>query len=225
MRRKVLIIEDDIDLNYTISKYLNLKGFETCSIFDPDVALEKIYENNFDLLILDIKLPKINGFDLLKKIRSFSTIPVIFLTSLNSQNDIEKGFLLGGDDYITKPFSLKELFLRVEAIYRRVYGNHEIVKLGEKLYFDTRNKTLIENGNIIELKRKEAQLLDLFLKNKNKLLTKEFILENIYRFEETPKEASLRTFIYNLRKKLPRGSIKTQKDLGYIYVGLEKNSL
>jgi DNA-binding response OmpR family regulator len=105
---KVLVVEDDIDLNETIKEYLE-NFYEVISVFDGEEALNKAYEIKPDIIILDVKLPKKNGFEVAKEIRKFSNVPILFLTSLDSEKDVEKGFLSGGDDYIKKPFSLKEL--------------------------------------------------------------------------------------------------------------------
>ncbi len=218
MKKSILVVEDDIDLNYSIAKYLKRKGLEVTTIFDGQDAVDEVYEKDFDIMILDIKLPTLNGFEVAKKVREFSSVPIIFLTSLNSQKDIEKGFLTGADDYITKPFSLKELYLRIEAIYRRLYGNKEIIKIDENLTFETANLMLFKNGESIHLKRKEAKLLAFFLQRKGEILTKEEIFNKIYDYHESPNESSLRTFIYRLRSILPRGKIETIKDIGYRYV-------
>ncbi len=214
---RILLIEDDRDLNETIKEFLELSGFEVISVFDGEEGLSKAYEENFDLLIVDVKLPKINGFELVKELRKTKNTPVIFLTSLNSQKDIEEGFLSGGDDYITKPFSLNELKLRIEAILRRVYGNSEIIKIGD-VEFDLKKEILKKNGKIVHLKPKEIKLLKLFLKNKGKILSKEEIFEEIYDLEE-PNEYSLRVFVNNLRKVFGKEKIETIKNVGYRFVG------
>ena len=102
---KILVVEDDKSLNESIVDFLEFSNFKTISVFDGEEAVIKSYENSFDIIILDIKLPKLNGFQVATKIREFSNIPIIFLTSLDDEKDIEKGFISGGDDYLTKPFS------------------------------------------------------------------------------------------------------------------------
>ena len=106
---KILVVEDNLELNETLKEFLEFSNFEVVSVFDGEEAVAKSYENHFDIIILDVKLPKLNGFQVATKIREFSNIPIIFLTSLDDEKDIEKGFISGGDDYLTKPFSLKEL--------------------------------------------------------------------------------------------------------------------
>ncbi len=218
MKKKILIVEDDVDLNQTIAKYLRRKDKECESVFDGEKAVESVYEKHFDMMILDIKLPLLNGFEVAKEVRKFSTIPIIFLTSLDRQKDIENGFLSGGDDYIVKPFSLNELSLRIDAICRRVYKNKKLIYIDDKLVFDTENLTLYKNNKEIHLKNKEAQLLSLFLQNENQILTKNKIFDTLYEYDEVANETSLRTFICNLRAILPKDKIKTIKDIGYKYV-------
>ncbi len=218
MKRKILIVEDDTILNDTLKDFLE-NFYEIVSVFDGESAINKAYENNFDLIVLDVKLPKIDGFSVAKKIREFKNVPIIFLTSLNSEKDVENGFLSGGDDYIKKPFSLKELKLRIDAILKRVYGNENIIDLGNGFEFDVINKELLKDKKVVHLKPKVIKLLDLFIKNKNKPLSKEKILNEIYDYEEIPNESSLRTFVKTLRSILGNEKIITIKDVGYKFVG------
>jgi len=211
---KILLVEDDFDLNETVKEFLE-NYYEVESVFEGVEAINRAYEKNFDLIILDVKLPKIDGFSVAKEIRRFKNTPIIFLTSLDSEKDVEKGFLSGGDDYIRKPFSLKELKLRIDAIIKRVYGG-EVVKIGE-FEFDLNNLELKKNGEVIHLKPKVAELLKFFIQNKGKILSKEEIFNYLYDFEE-PNEASLRTFINTLRHILGKDKIQTIKGVGYKFV-------
>jgi DNA-binding response OmpR family regulator len=218
MKRKILIVEDDIDLNETIREFLE-NFYNVDSVKDGEEALNKAYEKNYDVIILDVKLPKIDGFSVAKEIRKFSKIPIIFLTSLDSEKDVEEGFLSGGDDYIRKPFSLKELKLRIDAVFRRMYGNNEKIDLGDGYVFDVRNKQLLKNGEVVHLKAQVARLLDLFIRHKGEVLSKEKIFDEIYDFDETPNVDSLRTFIKTLRNILGNDKIETIKEVGYRFVG------
>ncbi len=214
---KILLVEDDFDLNETIKEFLE-NFYDVEVVFDGEEALKKAYENNnFDLIILDVKLPKLNGFEVAKKIRKFTSTPIIFLTSLDSQKDIEKGFLSGGDDYIRKPFSLKELRLRIDAILKRVYGASSFVKIAD-FEFDLKNLELKKDNEIIHLKPKVTELLKIFIQNRGKVLSKKEIFNYLYDFSEEPNEASLRTFINNLRHILGKDKIKTIKGIGYKFV-------
>ena len=212
----LLIVEDDKDLNDTLFDFLSDK-FEILRAFDGEEALNLAYEKSIDLIILDVKLPKMNGFEVASEIRKFKNTPIIFLTSLDSEKDIEKGFLSGGDDYIKKPFSLKELLLRIEAVLKRVY-KAEKIKIKDFI-FDMKNLELFKDNKKIHLKTKEAKLLKLFIINENKILTKDDIFNEIYEYDEMPNENSLRTFIRDLRHILGSDVIETIKGVGYKFVG------
>ncbi len=215
MSFKILLVEDDIDLNETIKEFLE-NFYEVEVAFDGEEALNKAYEKQFDLIILDVKLPKLDGFEVAKRIREFSKVAIIFLTSLDSEKDIERGFLSGGDDYIRKPFLLKELKLRIDAILKRIYGG-ELVKIGD-FEFDLENLELKKENKVIHLKPKVAKLLKFFIQNRGKVLSKGEILEYLYEFYEEANEASLRTFINILRHILGKECIKTIKGIGYKFV-------
>ncbi len=215
MSFKILLVEDDFDLNETIKEYLE-EYYEVHSVFDGEEALKCTYEKKYDLIILDVKLPKINGFDVAKEIRKFSKIPIIFLTSLDSQKDIEKGFLSGGDDYIRKPFSLKELKLRIDAVLKRLYGG-KTVKIRD-FEFDIDNMELKKEGEIIHLKPKVAELLKFFIQNRDRVVSKNEIFDYLYSFDEEPNNASLRTFINTLRHIFGKECIETIKGIGYKFV-------
>lgn len=219
MKRKLLIVEDDSDLNSTLVKFLTIKGFEVVSAFDGQEAVDNVYEHTFDLIVLDVKLPTLNGFEVAQEVRAFSATPIIFLTSLDAQKDVEKGFEQGGDDYMTKPFSLNELLFRIQAIFRRIYGNENIIDIDETCYFNAEKLTLYKENKIIALTDKEIKLLSMFLKQKEKTFTREEIFEVLYDYAEDPNEASLRVFINRLRKIIGKQKIKTVKNVGYAYVG------
>jgi len=219
MKRKILIVEDDIDLNSTITKFLGMKGFEVKSVFDGQDAVESVYEETFHLMVLDVKLPSLNGFEVAKELRKFSTLPIIFLTSLDAQKDVEAGFKEGGDDYMTKPFSLNELLLRIEAVMRRIYGNTSHIIIDKNIYFDIEKLALYKEKQVVSLTEKEIKLLSLFLENREKVFTRDTIFEVLYDYAEEPNEASLRVFINRIRNIIGKEKIKTIKNVGYTYVG------
>ena len=212
---RILLVEDDFDLNETIKEFLE-NSYDVDVVFDGEEALNKAYEENFDVIILDVKLPKLNGFEVAKEIKKFKSTPIIFLTSLDSEKDVEKGFLSGGDDYIRKPFSLKELKFRIDSIIKRVYGEN-IVKIND-FEFKLDSLELIKDNQIIHLKPKVAELLKLFIQNKGKVLSKDEIFGYLYSFDEEPNEASLRTFINTIRNILGKDKIQTIKGIGYKFV-------
>jgi DNA-binding response OmpR family regulator len=207
-------VEDDFDLNETIVEYL-AKFFQVESVLDGEEAVVKVYENRYDLIVLDVKLPKIDGFEVAKQIRQFSQIPIIFLTSLDSEKDVEQGFLSGGDDYIRKPFSLKELKYRIDAIFKRVYGGRKEVELPNGYRFDLESLELKKGEKSVHLKPKVAQLLKFFIQNRGRIVTKEEIFNYLYRYDEEPNQLSLWTFITTLRQLLGKRTIETIKGVGY----------
>jgi len=217
---RILLIEDDPDLNATICDYLG-RFFEVEGVVDEEEGLQRLYEKGADVVILDVKLPGMDGFEVARHIRTFSKVPIIFLTSLDSEKDVERGFLSGGDDYIRKPFSLKELKLRVDAILKRVYGGKEI-KLKGGYRFDLEKLELRKGDKEVHLKPKEAELLKIFIQNRNRPLSTSQLLDQLYRYGETPNPLSLRTFINRLRRILGKETIVTIKGVGYKFVGVEE---
>ncbi len=220
LKYRILLVEDDIELNHTIAEFLEMSNFYVKSVYNGDEALNIAFEDNFDVFLLDIKIPKINGFEVAEEIRKKFSMPIIFITSLDGETNVVKAFISGGDDYIRKPFSLKELKVRIEAVIRRVYGsNNSVVRISEEIEFDLEKLELLKNGDRVRLKTKELKLLKLFLQNKGKILSKNMIFENVYDYDEEPNEYSLRTFINNLRRVIGRNRIETIKNTGYRYVG------
>ncbi|NOR55489.1 MAG: response regulator, partial [Sulfurovum sp.] len=142
--------------------------------------------------------------------------PAIFITSLNSVEDVTRGFNIGCDDYIRKPFELKELSVRVESLLKRRYGTYsEKVDLGKGLFFDVKENYLTQNNKKVPLKNKEAKLLSLFLEYPNKLLTYDKIFERLWEYEEVPSAGSLRAYIQTIRSYLGKENIETIKNIGY----------
>ncbi|MFT7004522.1 MAG: DNA-binding response OmpR family regulator [Sulfurimonas sp.] len=218
MKKKLLILEDDIALNETISDYFENLSFSVITVYDGNSALDAIYENNFDLLLLDVNVPDINGFEILKSIREQNiSTPAIFITSLNSMIDLESGYDSGCDDYIRKPFALKELKLRVDTILKREFfhSNSTKVEICTNIYYDSSSDLLSVNGEDVQLNNKDAKLLKLFLQNKDTLVTHETIYSTLWEYGEEISESALRTYIKNLRKYLGKEKIVSIKKLGY----------
>jgi len=217
--QKLLLVEDDIMLSETLQEYLESKGFQVDVVFSGEEALQKAYENNYDLLLLDVMVPGIDGFELLKKIRQNKETPAIFITSLNSVDAVEKGFKSGGDDYIRKPFALKELLLRIEALLKREFRTHqERIDLGNGTLFEPKEGVLYKDEKPINLNQKELRLLKLFLKHPNEVLSHEKIYDELWDYDETPSDMALRTYIKNLRKILGKEKIESIKKHGYKFL-------
>lgn len=219
--KKILLLEDDLTLNETVTEYLEELEYQVDSVEDGHTALDKIYENKYDILLLDVKVPQMSGFDLLKEVRSREIqTPAIFITSLNSINDLSEGYESGCDDYIRKPFALKELKMRMETILKRdfYHSNSEKIELSDGSYYDISANILYVDGEEASLNNKEAKLLKLFLQNQNQVLSHERIYDSVWDYDETYSEASLRTYIKNLRKILGKESIVSIKKQGYKFI-------
>ncbi len=220
-KNKILLLEDDVNLSETVEEFLSDEGYEVVCVYDGISAEEKIYEQKFDLLLLDVNVPGINGFELLKKIRvEGNETPAIFITSLNSTDDLSDGYESGCDDYIRKPFALKELLLRVQTILKRSFfhKNENRVAIKEGIYYDLDSNELIKNDEKVVLNNKEDKLLRLFLKYQNQIISHDKIYETLWDYDETYSDSALRTYIKNLRKIVGKESIESIKKLGYKFV-------
>ena len=218
---QILLVEDDETLSELISEYLSEQGYDVTVRADAKAALDTAYERNFDILILDVKLPKGDGFSLLRELRRLGDdTPAIFTTSLNTLQDLEIGYKSGCDDYLKKPYELKELLLRIQILLKRKFShvNDEFIELNGGYKFYPSSKTLRQNGQIVSLSNKESELLALFLENKNTLLSKETIFDKIWNYGEEPSELSLRVYVKNLRRILGKDAIVNRRGDGYIYV-------
>ncbi|EAI3905015.1 response regulator transcription factor [Campylobacter lari] len=220
MAAKILLLEDDLSLNEIINEALSDEGFKVSCVYDAQEALEKAYEENFDLWIFDVKVPKGNGFEVLKELReSAKNTPAIFLTSLSMLDDVKQGFLSGCDDYIKKPFDVDELIIRVKNIIKRNFSHQKedliLLSSSKNISFDPINKTLYQNGEIINLTNKEKELLALLLKKRPHFVNIETIFDEIWSLDEEPVIMSLRVYIKNLRKILGKDLIINQRNIGY----------
>lgn len=216
MKINILIVEDEKEIREGVSEYLAEVGYSVISAEDGMQAIELFKNNKIDLVILDIMLPKANGFVVLNKIRQESNVPVIMLTAMSDDYTQIMSFDEEADDYITKPFSIIVLHKRIEALLRRgvkvsenkkwCYGDIEI---------DFEGYSARKNGENIDLKPKEIKLIELLLKYEGKVLTRAQILDNLWRIEEAPNDRVLDVYIKNIRKKLLLDCIVTVKGIGY----------
>jgi len=222
---KILYVEDDIYLSFVTKDNLEIQGYDIDWQKDGEAAIEAFSQQEFDLCILDIMLPKLDGFSVAEAIRKENQdIPILFLSAKTLKEDRIKGLTLGADDYITKPFSIEELVLKIEVFLKRnkvkkVETQNSIAELG-KFYFDFDNLELSENDNAQRLTLREAELLDLFCQNKNKLLKKEDILNTLWKDDSYFLSRSLDVFVSRLRKLLkkdPRLKIENIHGVGFIF--------
>ena len=217
MKSKILLLEDDLNLSETVAEYFDEQGFEVVCVYDGDDAISSIYENHFDLLLLDVNVPNKNGFDVLKEIRAQNNnVPAIFTTSLNSMNSLEEGYISGCDDYIRKPFELRELLFRVQTILKREFSQKsDVINITENITFNSISNELKNNNEEIKLNLKELKLLKFFLQHPNELLSHDRIYDHVWDYDEEYSDNSLRTYIKNLRKILGKDKIVSLKKLGY----------
>ncbi|HHD78384.1 MAG TPA: response regulator transcription factor [Epsilonproteobacteria bacterium] len=218
---KILLLEDDANLNETVTEFLEELGHDMVSVYDGYEAQEKLYESKYDLLLLDVNTPGITGFELLKEAREGDVVaPAIFITSLDSVEDLEKGFESGCDDYIRKPFALKELKIRVETLLKRgfYHESKELIDIAENIAYDTRNNELLIDDKSVSLGHKESKLLKLFMKNEGEVIAHERIYKHLWDFDEEPSDTALRTYIKNLRKIIGKESIVSIKKQGYKFI-------
>ena len=218
MKKRLLLLEDDTNLNETVCEFLESKGYEMLAVFDGEEAEEAMFEHHFDLFLLDVNVPSLNGFDLLSKVRKEgNTTPAIFLTSLDAIENVEEGYESGCDDYVRKPFALKELLFRIESILKREFFHSpkSTLSLSESVVLDTNTNTLLVDKQPVQLQKKEAILLKLFLQKPNEIITHAFIMSHVWEYEEEGSDDALRTYIKNLRKIIGKDRIVNLKKLGY----------
>jgi DNA-binding response OmpR family regulator len=214
---KILLLEDDFILNEILLEYLQSLDYEVLSVFDGLEAQNMAYEQLFDLFILDVNVPLLDGFTFLKELRKRNiNTPAIFITSLNSSEDLKQGFESGCDDYIKKPFELQELALRINNIKRLFNIENNIhVQIAQEITYNTRTFELNNHGIKTTLPKKEAKILEYFLNNENKIISSDELSVNVWSYEEYPLSSTIRTYIKNLRKLLGDEAITTLKGVGY----------
>ncbi len=207
MKISILLAEDDINLGFVIADQLRSEEYQVSLATDGVEALKRFNEQAYHLCIFDVMMPKKDGFTLAKDIRKInSDIPILFLTAKSMTEDKIEGFNAGGDDYLTKPFSVEELNLRIKSLLKRVNIRTEIPE--EKVFnvsnfvFDTENLTLSIDGKVQSLTKKEAQILKLLFKFKNQVLPREVILNTVWGQDDYFVGRSLDVFITKLRKYL-----------------------
>ena len=202
---RILVVEDDVNLGQIIEEYLKLKGFTTNLATDGEAGLTAFYEGQYDLCLLDLMMPKKDGFSLAKDIRAVNAdIPIIFLTAKSMKEDVLKGFQIGGDDYVTKPFSMEELLLRINAILRRSSSKKSAAfpkeyVVGNIRYHYNENTLIIDQHNI-SLTTKENELMKLFLENLNQTVDRTLALKRIWKNDSYFNARSMDVYIAKLRK-------------------------
>jgi len=219
-----MVVEDEENIRDTVKVYLEEAGYEVGAYAAGLDALADFGVFKPHLIILDISMPGIDGWDVLTEIRSISKVPVLMLTALTTEPDRLKGFDKGADDYISKPFSPRELVSRVNVFIRRIYGTKDIVLTYGDLELNTEQKTLKKNGSVIPITTREYDLLALFFENIGYPLTREQMIQKAIGFDYEGFDRSMDAFIKNIRKKIEDDIkhpkyIKTKYGYGYVFGG------
>lgn len=214
---KICLVEDEINLNNLIKNYLEHEGYEVVTIYNGTDALNVI-NDNIHLWILDIMLgDDVSGYDIIKKIRENNKdVPVIFTSARDQDLDKIIGLELGSDDYVTKPYSPKELILRVNKLISRVYGdNNNMIITYENYEIDTSKREVKDNGMEVKLTTLEFDLLMLFINNKNRSFSREEVLKNVWGDDYFGSDRVVDDLVRRLRKKMPNMRINTLYGYGY----------
>jgi len=216
---KILLLEDDVILAELIKEFLENEFYTVNHFFSGEDAHEELFTNKYDLLLLDINVPNTNGLEILQNFRSNGfTTPVILMTASTEFNNFEKAYLLGTNDFIRKPFRLEELKIRIEYLKKMfLLDSSKYLYINKSLYFDQLNKCLIKNNKTIKLPKKEAEIIQYFLLHKNRVISTNELVINIWAYSTEPSIATIRTYIKNIRKALDYNYIETIKGIGYIF--------
>ncbi len=226
MKYKVLIVEDDNQIREDVSKYIEQAGYDVMLSENGIDGLALFSKHSPHLVVLDVMMPGISGFDVLKQIRLTSKVPVIMLTAKQEEDDRIEGFDLGADDYVPKPFSPKELVKRADAVLRRAYSSVGNTGLSVAGIFklDTVKQKLYKNDEEIAITSKEFALLKVFIANEGALLSRNQLIDKAFGFDYEGFDRNIDTYIKNIRQKIEHDSrkpryLKTKYGAGYIFEG------
>ncbi len=214
--RKVLLLEDNILFAESVQDYLEEQGFLVDIVCDGEKALQQSYLVNYDIYLLDINVPEVNGIDFLKMIRSSGDNRAsIFITSYQDRETLKAGYETGCDDYMKKPIDLEELLYRINVLLSRRKSVSTKVKLNEKCYYDFKQRAIFCDKKIVKLPLKVIQLLELFLENRSQIVTKEQIIYKLWSASDEYSDGSIRVYINKLKKILGKDKIINLKGVGY----------
>jgi len=216
---KILLLEDDYILADILYHHLKELSYEVLHVDDGAKALEEASLSAFDLLILDINVPKMSGIDVVKKIREYNdTTPAILITAYQDTKHLKNGFENGCDDYIKKPFDLEELDLRINNIKKRFsIENDDIVKIDDDLFMIPSKNLLKIKDEEHQLAKKEIEILLYLTSRKKRVISGDELIQNLWEFEEMPTDATIRVYIRNLRNIVGKERIKTIRGSGYFF--------
>ncbi|MFK5881724.1 MAG: response regulator transcription factor [Sulfurospirillum sp.] len=216
---KILLLEDDYILADILYHHLKELSYEVLYVDDGQRALDEASLATFDLMILDINVPKVSGADVVKKIREYNdTTPAILITAYQDTKHLKNGFENGCDDYIKKPFDLEELDLRINNIKKRFsIENDDIIKIDEAMHMIPSKNLLSIDGAKYQLAKKEIEILLYLTSRKKRVISGDELIQNLWEFEEMPTDATIRVYIRNLRNTVGKERIKTVRGSGYFF--------
>ncbi len=225
MKFNILIVEDEVEISEVIKKYIEHEGYNYKVVENGFQALEAFNQDTFHLVLLDVMLPGIDGFQVLKEIRAISSVPIIMITAKRQEVDRLKGFDEGADDYVVKPFSPRELIKRIKVFFKRIYNESDEVILHIdqfKLFLSSRK--LFKNDEEIEITATEFQLLQAFMNNKGIVLTRERLIELAFGYEYEGFDRNIDVYIKRLRNKIEENPsqpkyLVTKFRAGYVFGG------
>lgn len=217
---KILVIEDDLDIREELCSFLQKYGYEVTAPTDFQNIINIIQKENANLIILDINLPAFDGYYICRELRKTSNIPIIIVTSRDSELDELMSMNIGADDFITKPYNTQILLARINSILKRSYGNFQEVLVHNGISLNLSNATLSFENNTIELTKNEIKILAFLLKNKGSIVSRDSLMEYLWNSDYFVDDSTLTVNITRLRKKLEdigiSDLIKTKRGLGYI---------
>ncbi|HIP20366.1 MAG TPA: response regulator transcription factor [Sulfurimonas sp.] len=213
---KILLLEDEYSLRISIEEFLVDIGYKVDGFMDGQDAYDAVYDTSYDLLLLDVNVPTLTGFELLQRLRRDDIrIPAIFLTSMTDVNDLKEGYKRGCCDYMRKPFDLMELELRIDqALATYLKNDGSVIELGGELRYDLKRSQLMDGDKEIVLRKTEKDILEVLIKNKNAIVSTEMFQDEVWGDYVEP--ATIRVQLNNLKKKLPSALIQNRRGLGYI---------
>lgn len=218
--KSILIVEDEVNISDFIKLELEYEGYNVCVKSDGRDGLQEALRVNYDLIILDIMLPSMNGFEICRRLKKEKSTPVIMLSAKDSVMDKVNGLQIGADDYIAKPFAIEELLARIEVVMRRQDNFNSYLVKFKDILIDRNSRTVKKNNEEISLTNKEYELLMLLMDNKDKVVTRDEILQKILGYDFEPETNVTDVYIRYLRTKLnPMNKeeyIQTVRSVGYI---------
>lgn len=215
--QRILIVEDEPDIQEMLEAYLKDAGYETSVAVDGVEALSMFHKEQYDLILLDLMLPKIDGFGVCELIRRESDVPIVMLTAMSDEADQLKGFEMNIDDYVTKPFSMPILLQKIRVVLRRSMGENysSTILRYRDLTLDSDTREVKLGGNLLDLTAKEFELLQTFISNPGRVFSREVLLAKLWNYDFYGDERVVDTHVKNLRHKLDNDYIETVRGVGY----------